>query len=198
MSSQRFHRNLERRHPPKTSVSAYRDGDILWYTAKDAPAFSDIFALTTERSITQAGVDNSSSKVLPARTTVISARGAVGRLACLGIPMAMNQTYYGIRGAKRCPDFFTYWNVRNTVSELQTWTQGKIFDTIARETFRIAETVLAPTSVAREFESSVAPLMERIIATLKESRAFAAQRDVLLPKLVSGELRVDERNSVRR
>ena len=41
---------------PRTSVSAYWDGDIPWYTAKDAPALSDIFALTTERSITQAGV----------------------------------------------------------------------------------------------------------------------------------------------
>ena len=82
---------------PKTSISAYWDGDVPWYTAKDAPALSDIFALITERSITQAGIDNSSTKVLPVRTTVITARGTVGRLACLGIPslqepkrMAMN------------------------------------------------------------------------------------------------------------
>ena len=104
---------------PKTSISAYWDGDVPWYTAKDAPALSDIFALITERSITQAGIDNSSTKVLPVRTTVITARGTVGRLACLGIPMAMNQTCYGIRGAEGYPDFFTYWSVRNTVSELQ-------------------------------------------------------------------------------
>ena len=51
---------------PRTSVPEYWDGgDIPWYTAKDAPALSDIFALTTERAITQAGVDNSSTKILP-------------------------------------------------------------------------------------------------------------------------------------
>ena len=178
---------------PRTSVPDYWDGAIPWFTAKDAPALSDIFALDTERAITQAGVDNSSTKVLPAKTTVISARGTVGRLACLGIPMAMNQTCYGIRGAEGYPDFFTYWNVRNTVSELQARTHGTIFNTITRETFKIAETVLVPLDVAQAFESVVTAPMERILSNLKESYVLAAQRDALLPKLMSGELRVGHR-----
>ena len=173
---------------PKTSVSTYWDGDVPWYTAKDAPALSDIFALTTERSITQAGVDNSSTRILPTKTTIISARGTVGRLACLGISMAMNQTCYGIRGAEGYPDFFTYWNTRNTVSQLQARTHGTIFDTITRETFKIAETVLVPTRAAGAFESVVTPLMNRILGNLNESLALSTQRDALLPKLVSGEV----------
>ena len=171
---------------PRTSVPDYWDGDIPWFTAKDAPALSDIFVLATERSITQAGVDNSSTKVLPAGTTVITARGTVGRLACLGIPMAMNQTCYGIRGAASYPDYFTYWNVRYTVSDLQARTHGTIFDTIIRETFKIADTVLVPIDAAGAFESVVNPLMKRILGNLNESRSLAAQRDALLPRLVSG------------
>ena len=84
---------------PRTSVAHYWNGDISWYTAKDAPAPHDVFVVETERTVTQAGVDNSATTVLPPRTTVISARGTVGRLACLGRSMAMNQTCYGIRGA---------------------------------------------------------------------------------------------------
>ena len=175
---------------PKTSNQEYWNGGIPWYTAKDAPSLSDIFVLTTERSISQAGVENSSTKVLPVGTTVITARGTVGRLACLGIPMAMNQTCYGLRGASGYPDYFTYWNVRNTVNDLQARTHGTIFDTITRETFKIAETVLAPVSVARTFESMLSPLMNRILDNLNESRALAAQRDALLPRLMSGEVRV--------
>ena len=175
---------------PKTSMQEYWDGGIPWYTAKDAPSLSDIFVLTTERSITQAGVENSSTKVLPVGTTVITARGTVGRLACLGIPMAMNQTCYGIRGAHGYSDYYTYWNVRNTVSDLRARTHGTIFGTITRETFKIAETVLPPPSVVGAFESALEPLMKRILRNLKESRALAAQRDALLPRLVSGEVRV--------
>ena len=107
--------------------------------------------------------------------------------------MAMNQTCYGIRGAEGYPDFFTYWNVRNTVSELQARTHGTIFNTITRETFKIAETVLVPLDVAQAFESVVTAPMERILSNLKESYVLAAQRDALLPKLMSGELRVGHR-----
>ena len=177
---------------PKTSKQEYWDGGIPWYTAKDAPSPSDIFVLTTERSISQAGVENSSTKVLPAGTTVITARGTVGRLACLGTPMAMNQTCYGLRGASGYPDNFTYWNVRNTVSDLQARTHGTIFDTITRATFKIAETVLAPVSVARAFESALGPLMDRILQNLNESSTLTTQRDALLPGLVSGEVGMGE------
>ena len=176
---------------PRTSVADYWDGDIPWYTPKDAPTLSDIFVLGTERNITQAGVENSSTKVLPVGTTIISARGTVGRLACLGSPMAMNQTCYGIRGAGGYPNFFTYWNVRNTVSQLQTQTHGTIFDTITRETFKLVETVLVPHNLAKSFEYMVNPIMGRILKMdLNESRTLAAQRDALLPKLVSGEVGV--------
>ena len=175
---------------PRTSMPEYWDGNIPWYTAKDAPDLSDVFVLSTERSITQAGVDNSSTKILPEGTTTITARGTVGRLACLGIPMAMNQTCYGIRGAEGYPGFFTYWNVRNTVSELQARTHGTIFDTITRETFKIAETLLVPTDLAQAFESVVNTPMKRILYNLNESRSLAAQRYALLPKLVSGEVAV--------
>ena len=127
---------------PKTSVSGFWGGGIPWYAAKDAPNGSNVFALDTERTITQLGVENSATRIIAAGTTVITARGTVGRLACLGVPMAMNQTCYGIRGAHGYPDFFTYWNVRAVVDELQTRTHGTIFDTITCQTFALVETAL--------------------------------------------------------
>ena len=177
---------------PKTSIAEYWDGDVPWYTAKDAPSLSDMFVLETERSITQAGVENSAAKVLPAGTTVITARGTVGRLACLGKQMAMNQTCYGIRGAHGYPDLFTFLNIKMTVDELQRRTHGTIFDTITRQTFKTVETVLPLTDLAKTFESTVIPVMDRILNNLYESRTLAALRDALLPKLISGKVRVKD------
>ena len=175
---------------PRTSVSAYWDGEIPWYTARDAPSPSDVFVLETERAITKVGVEHSATRVLPAGTTIITARGTVGRLACLGIPMAMNQTCYGIRGASGYPDYFTYWNIRTVVDELQQRTHGTIFDTITRQTFGLVEAVLPPTAQAQAFESLVNPAMAQILGNLRESHSLAAQRDALLPRLVSGEVRL--------
>ena len=177
---------------PRTSVAQYWDGNIPWYTAKDAPSLSDIFVIETERKITQAGVENSATKILPAGTTIITARGTVGRLACLGIPMAMNQTCYGIRGTDSYPDYFTYLNIRMTVDELQQRTHGTIFDTITRHTFQLVDTIIPPPKLADTFETVVQPIMNHILSNLQESRTLAAVRDTLLPKLIAGELRLRE------
>ena len=120
---------------PKTSVPEYWNGDIPWYTAKDAPVPSDVFVIDTERSITTDGVANSATSILPESTTIVTARGTVGKLACLGQPMAMNQTCYGIRGDKGFPDYFTYLNVKMTLDQLRKKTHGTVFDTITRQTF---------------------------------------------------------------
>ena len=177
---------------PRTSVPEYWDGDIPWYTAKDAPSFNGVFAIDTERTISRLGVAHSSTRLLPARTTVITARGTVGKIACLGVPMAMNQTCYGIRGRDGYPDFFTYWNLRASTRELPNLTHGTIFDTITRETFAVATTIIPATRVADTFDDQVAPYMERILANQRASRNLTAQRDTLLPKLISGELRVED------
>ena len=183
---------------PRTSVANYWDGDIPWYTAKDAPALSDVFVLATERRVTQAGVENSATSVLPAGTTIITARGTVGRLACLGIPMAMNQTCYGIQGAGDYPDFFTYWSVRAVVDELQRRTHGTIFDTITRQTFKLVETALVPLRVAQAFEVMVTPMMARILENLNESRTLGSLREALLPMLFCGKLRAEAVTIVNR
>ena len=175
---------------PKTSVAEYWDGNIPWYTAKDAPPPSDIFVVETARKITQAGIENSAAKMLPAGTTIITARGTVGRLACLGIPMTMNQTCYGIRGVPGYPDFFTYMNIKMTVNELQQRTHGTIFDTITRQTFKLIDAVIPPPKLAEKFETVVQPIMSHILSNLNESRALTALRNTLLPKLVSGDVRV--------
>ena len=84
-------------------------------------------------------------------------------------------------GASGYPDYFAYWTVRNTVNDLRARTHGTIFDTVTREIFNIAETVLAPESVASAFNAVISPLMNRILAEL---------RDSLLPELVSGKVTV--------
>ena len=103
--------------------------------------------------------------------------------------MAMNQTCYGIRGARGYRDFFTYWLSRTAVEELRSRTHGTIFDTITRQTFTLVDIPLPPTSLS-DAESAVMPLMQRILSNLHQSSTVAALRDVLLQKLVSGELRV--------
>ena len=175
---------------PKTSVAEYWDGDIPWFSVVDSPQDSDLFVIDTEKKITKAGVENSSTQVLPVGTTIITARGTVGKIALVGVPMAMNQSCYGLRGKAGKKGFHTYFVTRALVSQLQQHAHGSVFDTITRDTLAGVQVALPPAAVVEQFEERVSPLMERIRNNLHESRTLAALRDALLPRLPSGELRL--------
>ncbi|SDY20072.1 restriction endonuclease subunit S [Nitrosomonas sp. Nm58] len=175
---------------PKTSVAGYWGGDISWFSVVDAPAESDVFVIDTEKKITQAGLDNSSARILSVGTTIISARGTVGKVALVGMPMAMNQSCYGLRGLDGST-FFTYYATRELVATLKQHSHGAVFDTITRDTFAGVH-VVTFQAVATAFEAVIAPLMGKIKANSTQRRTLAELRDALLPKLLSDELRVPE------
>ena len=177
---------------PKTSMSEYWNGDIPWFSVVDAPSDSDMWALDTEKKITQEGVVNSSTRLLPVGTTIISARGTVGRVALVGVPMTMNQSCYGLRGLAGTHGYFTYFATRALIASLRQHAHGSVFDTITRDTLAGVSIVLPLPALIEAFEIQVVPMLERIRAALLGSRTLATLRDTLLPKLISGELRLKD------
>jgi type I restriction enzyme, S subunit len=175
---------------PKRKVPGYWGGDIPWFSVRDAPAEGDVWVIDTEEHITEAGVENSSAKVLRAGTTVISARGTVGRLAVTGVPMAINQSCYGIQGAAGISDSFVYFTIYHAVEELRQRTHGSVFDTITRGTFDALKRLRPQTEIINAFERTVQPYLQLIRNNLFENRALASIRDTILPKLISGAIPV--------
>jgi type I restriction enzyme S subunit len=172
---------------PKTSVPEFWGGDIPWFSVVDAPNASDVFVVDTEKHITEAGLNGSSTKLLPAGTTIISARGTVGRLALTGCPMAMNQSCYGLRG-KAGDQYFTYFSTTRLVEQLKQRAHGSVFDTITQETFAGVSLGYPTNEVIQAFEQLVEPLLMRIRENLIQANSLASLRDALLPRLISGQL----------
>lgn len=119
---------------PKTSVAEYWDGDIPWLSVKD---FNNDYrhVYMTEKHITEAGLNNSSTKLLQKDDIIISARGTVGEMAMIPFPMAFNQSCYGIRAKDGINSTFLYYLLKNSISKLKLMTHGSVFDTITRDTF---------------------------------------------------------------
>ena len=181
---------------PRTSVDAYWGGDIPWFSVVDAPAHSDVFVVDTEKHITEAGLNGSSTKLLPAGTTIISARGTVGRLALTGRPMAMNQSCYGLRG-KAGDDYFTYFRTTRLVEQLKQRAHGSVFDTITQESFAGVLVSLPSNSAIAAFDDCVGALMLRTRENLLQIQTLATLRDTLLPRLISGALRLPEADAMQ-
>ncbi|PPT28537.1 hypothetical protein XarbCFBP7610_14275 [Xanthomonas arboricola] len=177
---------------PKTSVDEYWDGDIPWFSVVDTPAASDLFVTRTEKNITQAGANESSVRLIPKGATIISARGTVGNLALAGCEMTFNQSCYGLRGKYGVGDYFVFLAAQHMVIQLRSMAHGSVFSTITRQTFDAIKIAVPSEKILQRFEKTVAVWFEKILLNVQQSQALIQLRDTLLPKLLSGELRVKD------
>jgi type I restriction enzyme, S subunit len=175
---------------PKTSNENYWNGNIPWFSVVDAPDSGGCFFVKTNKTITKDGLDNSAAKLVRPGVTVISARGTVGKTAIVAIPSTFNQSCYGIEG--KYGDFFTYLLLRNQIIRLQSISHGGMFDTITRETFSAIKVAKPEAALISVFESFVSPIFLEIRNLQFQCKDLASIRDSLLPRLISGELKIPE------
>lgn len=175
---------------PKRSEPNYWNGDIFWFSVKDVPNEGEVFVITTQEKISELGLNKSSTKLLPVGTTIITARGTVGKIALVGYEMAMNQSCYGVQGINGVKQFMTYYLIKNAVEVLKKNTHGAVFDTITQSTFDTVTSIKPSIEMMDLFESKVEKIMGHIKNNLYENNSLIALRDTLLPKLLSGELDV--------
>ena len=139
---------------PKTSKPEYWNGNIPWLSVKD---FNNDYRYVyeTEKTITQAGLDNSSTKLLKRNDSIISARGTVGEMAMISYPMAFNQSCYGLHAKEGLVDEeYLYYLIKHNVVVLKKNTHGSVFDTITRDTFNGIEVDL-PSLVEQKAVASI-------------------------------------------
>jgi len=175
---------------PKTAVPEYWGGNVPWFSVVDTPDPGDVFVLNTEKTITERGLNESAATLLNEGTTIITARGTVGNVALAGRPMAMNQSCYGLTGRRGLGPYFVYYATVDAIEELLQRTHGSVFDTITRAAFDGIPVVEPPLPIAQAFDEQVSPLLSRIKANLKDSRTLTQLRTILLPQLLSGEIRI--------
>lgn len=122
---------------PKTNIEEYWNGNISWLSVKDFNGDSKK-VYTTEKKITELGLNNSSTKLLKEGDLIISARGTVGEIAQLGKAMAFNQSCYGLRAKEHITsNDFMYYALKYILKDIKNMTHGSVFDTITRSTFDV-------------------------------------------------------------
>ena len=150
---------------PKTSVAEYWNGDIPWLSVKDFN--NDLrYVYTTEKTITQAGLEHSSTKLLQKDDIIISARGTVGEMAMIPFPMSFNQSCYGIRG-KGIDQTFLYYLIKNSIVKLKAVTHGSVFDTITKDTFSSIDVSIPDEDTQKKIGRTLSLLDDKIEDNIK-------------------------------
>ena len=138
---------------PKTSKPEYWNGNIPWISVKD---FNNDFRYVnkTEKSITELGLQKSTTKLLQRGDVIISARGTVGEIATIPFAMAFNQSCYGLRAKKGIvTSDYLYYLIKHNISVLKKNTHGSVFDTITRNTFDNIEVEIPSIKIQQKISS---------------------------------------------
>lgn len=173
---------------PKTSKAEYWNGEIPWLSVKD---FNNDFRYVyeTEKSITELGLNNSSTKLLKEGDIIISARGTVGEIATIPFPMAFNQSCYGLRAKEEVvTSDFLYYLIKHNVYILKKNTHGSVFDTITRDTFSGIEVDIPSLDEQRKIASILSEIDEKIelnneINKNLEQQAFAIFNEMFVDSI---------------
>lgn len=173
---------------PKTDVPEYWNGQIPFFTPKDA---KDTFYVDeTEKYITEAGLSACNSKLYPKDTVFITARGTVGKCALALRDMAMNQSCYALVG-KDISNLFVFLLTKQLIDVIKKSASGAVFDAITVSTFHSLNVVLGDRGVTDHFETLIRPMFNKIANNTNEIQKLSELRDQLLPKLMSGEIAID-------
>ncbi len=175
---------------PSTSEPKYWDGNICWTSPRDLSNTSSIFLFDTTRKITVAGLKQISSGLLPIGTLLLSSRAPIGYLALTEIPVAINQGYIAIICDKIVSNYFMFLWCKANMEIIENSGNGSVFQEISKSAFRKLEFLIPPTEKLEDFDNIVKPIFQKIKSNQTQIRTLTALRDTLLPKLMSGEVRL--------
>ena len=173
---------------PKTKEPAYWDGEIPFFAPKDAP--DNFYVTTTEKHVTELGIEKSSTKLYPKDTVFITARGTVGKVVLPSRDMTMNQSCYALKAKNDISQKFLFLMIKTQVAYLKKNTGGATFDTIVTDTFKAMKVVVPLKDTIQDFDRIVEPIFDQILNLINKNLNLKLQRDLLLPKLISGSISV--------
>ncbi len=138
---------------PKSDVDEYWGGGIPWATLADLPPADFISQITaTKRTISEKGLRESSAKMIPANSVVVSTRATIGRIAINRVPIATNQGFKNvvIEDSTRIVAEYVALALTKLVPTMEAWATGGTFPEISKSKFCELQIPLPPLEVQKE------------------------------------------------
>lgn len=164
---------------PNTKKQAYWNGNIPWLSVADFNT-GNRRVYQTEKSITDLGFNESPTRLLECGDIIISARGTVGAMAQVGLPMAFNQSCYGLRGKNKVADTnYLYYSLKYVISDLHKLSHGAVFNTITRDTFSLISVPIPPLPEQRRIAHILGTLDDKIENNRKMAKTLEAMAQAI-------------------
>jgi type I restriction enzyme, S subunit len=173
--------------PKRNEPSFWTPPEIPWLTSGEV---RQSIIIGTENFISTKGLANSSAKIWPIGTTVVAMYGATaGETTMLAQELCTNQACCGLIPNKHM-QYFNFLLISQSTESLARQARGSAQQNLSQKLISRFPAIIPNTIVLETFDHLVKPLFDKWVANLYESRTLADLRDTLLPRLMSGQLRI--------
>ena len=178
--------------PSKTVPQFWEDGDIVWYTPSDLTAADSMFMSSSKLKITEKGLARSSARLFPAGSVMMTSRATIGVVSITAVPAATNQGFITCPTSDLAGQYHLYFWLKQQKDVIISLASGATFKEINKATFRQIAFLRATSNVEAAFEDLIEPFGKQIKGLLRAQQNLRLTRDLLLPRLISGEIDVTD------
>jgi len=174
--------------PSKKKKIYWENGKIPWINSGKVNEYRII---EPSEYITELGLEKSSTKLLPKRTTVIAITGAtLGKISLLEIDCCANQSIVGILENNIFKSEYIYFWMINIIDSLISWQTGGAQQHVNKDNINKINILIPNEKILQQYYTQVRPIFNKISNNCFENKNLQQLRDLILPKLMSGKIRV--------
>jgi len=175
---------------PSTKVAEYWGGDIHWIVPSDITKNDCLVLLDSERKITDKGLRQSSAKMVPAETILMTSRASVGFFALMDFSVCTNQGFINIIPHEDELRMYILFNLMSRVNEIRSNAKGTTYPEISKGRFRTMDIVFPSKTLYSEFFRITCILFHQVRCLKRSILKLEEARGLLLPRLMNGEIAV--------
>jgi type I restriction enzyme S subunit len=177
---------------PSTQKPEYWDGDVIWYSPTDLTTAGTMFISESAKRITELGLQKSSARLFPPYSVMMTSRATIGVTAINTKPSCTNQGFITCVPNKQVSGYQIYFWISENKEKIMTLASGATFKEINKTTFRKLPIVVSDTAANKRFVEMLTPLAKQIENLQAKNYNLLQTRDLLLPKLISGEIDIED------
>lgn len=176
---------------PSTKKPEYWDeGNITWFSPTDLTSNDSLVLLDSARKINGRGFARSSAKMLPPEAILMSSRASVGFFGLFDGEACTNQGFISLIPKMDNTRMYLLFNLIDRRDEIIGLATGTTYKEINKSTFRAMPIKLPSAAILSEFEELAYDQIKQVRLLMKSNHNLQRARDLLLPKLMNGEIAV--------
>jgi type I restriction enzyme, S subunit len=176
--------------PSRDEERYWVDGTLNWYSPSDLTKAQSMFMEASSDKISEIGLANSSARLFPPFSVMVTSRATIGAVAINTTVACTNQGFITCLPNERVPLYFLYCWLLANINIFTNLATGATFKEISKGVFKKIPIIVPPIKLAQEFQETVQPMGETILNLQRQNERLYEARDLLLPRLMNGEIGV--------